>query len=63
MNDFLLVPFVVALGIVGFLIATRAVSTPAVIGVALVVLLGACSQARRNVHPKNTPAKKRRQHP
>jgi hypothetical protein len=63
MNDFLLIPFVVALGIVGFLITTRAVSTPAVIGAALVVLFGACSQARRNAHPRTTPTKKRRQHP
>ena len=54
MNDFLLIPFVVALGIVGFLITTRAVSIPAVLGVALVVLLGACSQARRNTHPRTT---------
>ncbi|MGW0708536.1 hypothetical protein ACWD4G_21720 [Streptomyces sp. NPDC002643] len=63
MNDFLLIPSVVALGIVGFLITTRAVSTPAVIGVALVVLLGACSQARSTTHARNTPTKKRRQHP
>ncbi|MDT0570048.1 hypothetical protein RM704_21670 [Streptomyces sp. DSM 3412] len=63
MNDFLLIPFVVALGIVGFLVTTRAVSTPAVLGVALVVLLGACSQARRNAHPRTTPPKKRRRHP
>lgn len=63
MHDFLLIPLVLALGIVGFLITSRAVSTPAVIVTALVVLLCACSQARRNVHPKNTPPKKRRQHP
>ncbi|KFG02474.1 hypothetical protein PV367_15135 [Streptomyces europaeiscabiei] len=63
MNDFLLIPSVVALGIVGFLIATRAVSAPAVIGVALVVLWGACSQARSTIHARNTPSKKRRQHP
>ncbi|UUU35858.1 hypothetical protein JIX56_41840 [Streptomyces sp. CA-210063] len=63
MNDFLLTPLVVALGIVGFLIATGAVSTPAVIGAALVALFGACAQARRNTHPRNTPPKKRRQHP
>ena len=63
MNDFLLIPSVVALGIVGFLIATRAVSTPAVIGVALVVLWGACSQSRSTIHTRNTPSKKRRQHP
>ncbi|WP_055713860.1 hypothetical protein [Streptomyces torulosus] len=63
MNDFLLIPSVVALGIVGFLIATRAVSAPAVIGVALVVLWGACSQARGNAHARNTPSKKRRHHP
>ncbi|MBZ3901588.1 hypothetical protein WB401_25050 [Streptomyces brasiliscabiei] len=63
MNDFLLIPFVVALGIVGFLVTTRAVSTPAVLGVALVVLLGACAQARRSTHPRPTPPKKRRHHP
>ncbi|MGW0845333.1 hypothetical protein ACWD26_35410 [Streptomyces sp. NPDC002787] len=63
MNDFLLTPLVVALGIVGFLIATRAVSAPAVIGAALVLLFGVCSQAMRNTHPRNTPPKKRRQHP
>ncbi|MEU3615481.1 hypothetical protein ABZ725_24580 [Streptomyces sp. NPDC006872] len=63
MNDFLLIPLVLALGIVGFLIATRAVSAPAVIGAALVVLFGAWSQVRRNAHPRNTPPRKRRQHP
>ncbi|MFI1354165.1 hypothetical protein ACH4TV_11365 [Streptomyces sp. NPDC020898] len=63
MNDFLLTPLVVAVGIVGFLIATGAVSTPAVIGAAVMILFGACSQARRNSHPRHTPSKKRRQHP
>lgn len=63
MNDFLLTPLVVALGIVGFLISTGAVSAPAVIGATLVVLLGACSQARRNIRPRTVPHKKRRQHP
>ncbi|MDX3453561.1 hypothetical protein PV396_16645 [Streptomyces sp. ME02-8801-2C] len=66
MNDFLLAPLVVAVGIVGFLIATGAVSIPVVIGTALVVLFGACSQARGNSHPRTTqttPPKKRRQHP
>ena len=47
MSNFMLCPFVVALAIIGFLIATQAVSLPAVIGAAAVVLYGAAAQLRK----------------
>jgi hypothetical protein len=47
MSDFMLCPFVVALGIVGFLIATQAVSPPAVICAALLLCGGVTVQLRK----------------
>lgn len=51
MHDLLLCPLVVAVGIVGFLIATQAVSLPALIAAALLVPLGATAQLRKKRQP------------
>ncbi|WP_202918456.1 hypothetical protein [Streptomyces cavernae] len=47
MHDFLICPVVVAVGIIGFLIATQAVSLPALAGAALLVPLGLTAQLRK----------------